>query len=481
MCKRNLILLVLTLNSIFAKKPNILFIAVDDLVPNLGCYNDFVSISPNIDHLASMGTTFLHAQCQWPVCGPSRASIMSGLRPESSGVMDLKTKWREANPKIVSLPQYLKKFGYFTTGTGKIYDYRCVENKQTMDEESWSEAFIFMPSNPRTDVARKASNAAKRPYKSLAVNNYDGPLTNFPDYRIVQKGIERMRERAESKQPFFLAVGFKKPHLPFLSPTKFWNLYKREGFKIQPYQQKSTHNSGFGYWKMSEIRTYQPIPRIGSGNSFPEDLQKKLIHGYYACVSWVDSLVGMLIQELETLGLQKNTIVILWGDHGFHLGDKGLWGKHTPFENASRTPLIIVDPRINNKNSKTESPAELTDIYPTLCELVGIPIPNSLEGVSLVSALKNKNVKPRKGAITLYKSKGAYGYSIRNERYRYIEWIDLKTKKVVGKDLFDYALDPYESENLAKNKDYLDILLKMTSILHEDTRGWKVLEKSLNQ
>lgn len=486
--KTHYILLFLVLNLVAQAKPNVLFIAIDDLVPRLGVYGDEVAKSPHIDRLASKGTTFLNAQCQYPVCGPSRASIMSGLRPESAGVLDLKTKWREANPDIVSIPQYLKEYGYFTTGTGKIYDYRCVDDPEIMDKESWSEAFSFKPGNSSKDVEQKGKREARERQKSIKGYKYtysevaaapENDLVDFRDYRTAQEGIKRMRKCAASGEPFFLAVGFAKPHLPFHAPKKYWDLYEREAFEIHPFQEKAAGNSGLGYGNSGELRYYEPIPTDIDAKEFPVSLQKELIHGYYACVSYIDALVGMLYDELESLQIADNTIVVLWSDHGFHLGDHAQWAKNTPFEQAVRSPLIIVDPRQISKGAKTTSPAELTDVFPTLCELLDLPLPDFLEGKSLAPVLSDPAIKPRDGAVTVLKHGTRVGYSVRNDRYRYIEWVHENTKARLGRDLFDYAKDPYETKNLVEDSEYTEILKNMTAILHNDTRGLKVLEQSL--
>ena len=471
--------------STLASEPmNILFIAVDDLVPRLGVYGDTVAQSPRIDALAALGTTFLHAQTQYPVCGPSRASLMSGLRPESVGVLDLETPWRDASPSLISLPQYLKdSHGYFTTGTGKILDYRNVADPNTMDEESWSEPFDPSPGTSPDDVERKGRTTVTAPYVNHVTAAPEDPLDNFPDYRIAQDGIDRLRERAAADEPFFLAVGFKKPHLPFFAPDEYWALYNRDDFTIHPFQMRAADNSGYGYGNSYEIRNYEPIPsdpNIVPASDFSEDLQKELIHGYYACVSYIDALVGMLLDELEALNLQDDTIIVLWGDHGFHLGDLGQWAKNTPFEQAARVPLIIVDPTRSNQVATTTAPAELTDIYPTLCELVGVPLPDFLEGKSLLPALDDPAAKPREGAVTVHHIPDKIGYSIRNERYRYIEWISEIDKTVVGRDLFDYETDPYEQQNLIDDPAYVATMEMMTDMLHNDTAGLLLLQESLS-
>ena len=464
-------------------QPNVLFIAVDDLVPALGCYGDKRVISPNIDKLASQGTTFIRAQCQWPVCGPSRASVMSGLRPETTGVMNLKTKWRQSNPDIVSLPEHLKKHGYFTTGTGKIYDRRCVDSVKLMDKESWSEPYTTSPGGyPKGDADIRAKKECPEGWRKIASIAYDLEMENFQDYRIAQHGLKLMRERASKEKPFFLAVGFKKPHLPFVSPKKYWNMYDHNSIEVNEFQEHAANHSGYGPPDMNEIRSYHPFPK--EGNDVPIEVQKQLIHGYFSCVTFIDDMIGELLNELESLGLKEDTIVVLWGDHGFHLGDHGYWGKHSTFEQASRVPLIIVDPRMGKAGQKTVSPAEFTDVFPTLCELTGVPTLEQLQGVSLVPVMKDPVVKVREGATTLYKSmgkNGASGYSYRTDRYRYIEWIHRYSKKVVGRDLFDYEKDPLEKQSLANEPQYSNMIKELAEGLYSDAKGWKLLSESLKK
>jgi arylsulfatase A-like enzyme len=406
---------------------------------------------------------------------------MSGLRPEATGVLNLRTKWRESNPDIVALPEYLKSHGYFTTGTGKIYDRRCVDSEETMDEESWSEPYTRIPGGyPKDDADIRAKSQCPEGWNKIASIAYDTKMEDFQDDRIANHGIKLMRERATDGQPFFLAVGFKKPHLPFVSPQKYWDMYDHDSIEIHEFQQHAAESSGYGPPGMNEIRTYYPFPK--EGNDVPVEVQKQLIHGYLSCVTFIDDMIGRLLNELETLKLKENTIVVLWGDHGFHLGDHGYWGKHSTFEQAARVPLIIVDPRLNKGGQKTVSPAELTDVFPTLCELTGVPALDQLQGVSLVPVLKDPVVKVRDAATTLYKStgkKGALGYSCRTERYRYIEWINRDSGKVVGRDLFDYEKDPSEKRSLANDPEYAQVLEDMAKILHNDIAGWKTLQRSL--
>ena len=445
--------------------PNVLFIAVDDLKPLLGTYGYEHVQSPRIDKLAEQGTVFLNAACQFPVCGPSRASILTGLRPESTGVLNLKTKMRDVNPDVLTLPQHFKNNGYITAGVGKIFDPRCVDSRQQGDAPSWS-----LPYNESPD-----SDVPMMPKSRQVTASHDLPDEAFPDGRILKGGIERLREVSAAEEPFFLAVGFKKPHLPFVAPKRFWDRYDPEAIELAAFQEKAKDNSGYGYWNSNETRSYDGVPDEGD---IPEDVQRNMIHGYLACISWVDTLIGQLLDELDALGETDNTIIVLWGDHGFHLGDHGLWGKHTAFEEAVRAPLVIVDPR-NGKKIVTSAPVEFTDVFPTLCELAGLELPDQLQGVSLAACLETNSAFPREVSTAIYKSRGAFGYSVRDVRYRYIEWISNKSAKVVGRDLFDFEKDPLGKQNMAGKKAYADVVDRMSAQLHASAAGWKLLQESL--
>lgn len=428
-------------------RPNVLFIALDDLKPTIGAFGDKLAKTPNMDRLAAGGTVFHNAYAQWPVCGPSRASLMTALRPESTGVMDLKTNMRAKDPNVLALPQYFKQQGYATTGVGKIYDPRCVDDRKLQDAPSWSIPYADLPyEQVRFENAKKVV---------MAPNVAD---TELLDGQIAKRGVELLRQLSKDGKPFFLGVGFKKPHLPFIAPKKYWDLYQREQFTLAPHQGGIANDSGYATHDSNEFRGYEGVPKTGP---IPEELQREAMHGYYACVSYVDAQVGLLLKELETLGLMKNTIIVLWGDHGFHLGDHGMWGKHSTLENATRVPLIIRAPQAS-KTAQTKAPVELADMFPTLCELAGLAVPKQLHGRSLAPVLQGKRDSVREGAITVFRNKGALGYSFRTSRYRYTEWIG-KFGKPVARELYDYESDPLEKVNVVgetKNAALVDKLAK---------------------
>ncbi len=440
------------------KKPNVLFISVDDLNTTLGCYGNQVVKSPQIDKLASQGTVFTNNHCQQALCGPSRASVLSGLRPDDGKIWELFTKVRTANPDIVSLPQLLREHGYETAGSGKVYDGSTVDDKR--DSLSWSIPFV-KPKGTRWQLNKEKEQLNK---KNVPTEAPDLPESEFLDAKIVDEGLNLMNQMAKGDKPFFLAVGIKKPHLPFVAPKKYWDLYKREDISIAEVQDWPKSIPAFHFQPSWELRSgYAPIPK---DDPLPVDMQKELKHGYYACVSHADNQVGRLLDRLDELGLRDHTIVVLWSDHGYHLGDHKMWNKFTNLEYATSTPLIISAPGYKPYN-KTISPTELVDIYPTICDLVGIDYPYKMGGVSLKPILNNGNEKVKNIAMTqyhrTYKGIKLEGYSIRTERYRYTEWVkemfkstDVKydPENVYASEFYDYEYDPLEQKNLIKEEKY---------------------------
>lgn len=498
-----------SLNAQQKQKPNVLFIAIDDLKPILGCYGDEIVKTPNIDRLAKMGTVFLSNYCQQAVCGPTRASLMTGKRPDYTKVWDLKTRMRDINPDIISIPQYFASQGYSTQGIGKVYDSRCVDKE--LDKPSWTVPYC------KTDESYYAPN-----YGEPALGRYQLPETKALATKYINESLEKGMKKSEANEyamskirpttecmdvpdnayndganalqakdilislskkstPFFMAVGFAKPHLPFVAPKQYWDLYKRENMPLAPFQEKSKNAVDVAYHNAGEIAAYSDIPEVvsvtdqkGYGITLPVDKQKELIHGYYAAVSYTDAQVGILLKTLDSLGLSKNTIIVLWGDHGWHLGDHNLWCKHTNFEQATHAPLIISSPNI--KSSKTTGQSEFVDVFPTLCDLAGLSIPNGLDGVSLTPLMKNPTSSVKEFSVSQYPRSGGdpetsrlgyapakvMGYSIRNSQYRYTVWMknDFRSSQpyssdlVLGEELYDYKLDPLEKENVVNDKKY---------------------------
>ena len=434
-----------------APRENVLFIAIDDLKPTLGCYGDKLAITPSIDRIAKRGTVFLNAQCQWPVCGPTRASLMTSLRPEAVGVMDLKTSMRALKSDVLTLPQHFKNSGYATTGVGKIYDPRCVDDRATLDAPSWSISFS------KPSYKGMKYDGVKR--FALSVDVRDDELT---DGQIGLRGVSLLRELQELDQPFFLAVGFKKPHLPLVAPKKYWDMYQRDRFSLASHRGGIGNASGFSIHDSKEFRGYEGIPSAGE---ISKELQLEAIHGYYACASFIDAQIGLLVDELQKLGLKESTTIVLWGDHGFHLGDHGMWGKHSTLEQAARVPLIVC-PAKGHAIPESSSPVEFIDLFPTLCDATGIPIPEGLSGRSLMPIVSGEAKKVRDGAITVFKSHGSIVYSYRTERYRYTEWIS--KANTVAAELFDYEKDPLETTNQIDNPEYSKLCKQLARQLRVD-------------
>ncbi|MDF7824057.1 sulfatase-like hydrolase/transferase [Pontiellaceae bacterium B12227] len=477
-------------------KPNVLFIAIDDINPIIGAYGNALIQTPNMDALAARGMVFENAHCQWAVCGPSRASLMTGLMPEQGGVMGF-TKMRgisadgqRDNAKgltnLVTIPQYFIEQGYETAASGKINDFRCVgsinpdgtinEDGGTVDDPpSWSLGYANSSGVGSTTAIRTTDSKNVK----LAAESVDQPASNFTDGVAATLGIARLNTLAAGGKPFFLGVGFKKPHLPFLAPKSSWDLYDRNDFTPHPFQTEMENATTYTFNNIKEMRTSYYLETNGSGQALPitdsilpDDQQKTLLHGYYACISHVDEQVGRLLDELEALGLHTNTIVVLWGDHGFHLGDHNEWGKHTNLEQATRVPFIISAP--GYAPGKTAAPVGLLDIYPTLCELAGLPIPEQaggrpLSGRSLVPIIGNPAARVQIGIMNHYGSNN-YGYAYRTERYRFTEWIN-SSGTVLARELYDYQTDPMETVNLAAYPEYAALMYQFSIASRSDAEA----------
>lgn len=487
-------------------KPNILFIAVDDLKPLLGCYGDSIAKTPNIDQLARKGAVFTSGYCQVAVSGPTRVSLLTGMYPDEVRVWGMRSQgdnFRLNNPSLISLPQNFKDNGYETVGIGKIFDDRTVDKGN--DTPSWSVPFMdhrlyFDAKYPRPFSDRYQSpdtwalvekyRAAYRTTGGSSSGEYayikskvlpstdcaDVPDRAYSDGAITEGAIQFLNHY-DTFKPLFLAVGFHRPHLPFAAPKKYWDLYNRAELPLAKFRATAADSPKIAYvtpGNYQEIADYSDIPPLMSFTDIgtpilPEVKQRELIHAYYASVSYVDAQIGKIIEVLKQKGMDKNTIVVLWGDHGFHLGDHNLWGKATNFENATRVPFIIYNPQLAPNEIKT--PVEFVDFYPTLCEMAAIPKPAQLKGKSLLPLIKNEelNLNHYKYAVSQY-ARGAYmGYSIRDQKYRYTIWVSwsgkqydlalhelplMDTTKVFAEELYDYVSDPNETQNVVKQAIY---------------------------
>lgn len=483
------------------KKYNVLFIAVDDLKPDIGSFGFAETKTPNIDKLSQSSTVFTKAYCQQAVCGPTRASLLTGVRPDKTQVWDLQTPIRDKNPNIVTLPQFFKSNGYQTIGMGKIFDPRSVD--KSSDELSWS-----VPYKKKFPLAKGYENLAFETYQAAdkkemeqkgikmgggedakseaktSTECLDVPDDAYMDGAMANYAVEQINGLKTATTPFFLAVGFKKPHLPFVAPKKYWDLYDRSKVSLAAWQQPSINGPEIAYHNSGEMRSFNDIVPVGGGAKkdllkIDEAKQRELIHGYYACISYIDAQIGKLVEALKANGLDKNTIIVIWGDHGWHLGDHSLWNKHSNFEQATRAPILFSVPGLTNGKEYTQ-PAEFVDIYPTLCELNGLPVAAYLDGKSLVPALKNNTVIIKDYAISQYPrgaGKGArefMGYSLRNNQYRFTEWVgnhfntakQFSAADIVGLELYDLINDPNETTNLASDPKMKKIVDELSVKLH---------------
>ncbi len=460
------------------RKPNILFIAVDDLRPELGCYGPTPVQSPHIDRLARSGMLFDRAYCQQAVCAPSRASLMTGLRPDTLGITDLSTFIRDRIPDVVTLPQNFIQHGYQAEAFGKIYH---VSHGNRNDELSWTAPWwnagkdfyvteenqrLFWENRQRSEAEKKAGQPRSGSSTGPSYENADKPDSHYVDWKIADRALSAMRRLHFSDTPFFLAVGFVKPHLPFVAPQRYWDLYDPEAIEIPENDAWPADAPLFARTNWGELRNYVGIPPKGP---LDEDMARKLIHGYYACVSFVDAQVGRLLDELEALGIADNTIVVLWGDHGFKIGEFGAWCKHTNFELDTRVPLIVSAPQAKAKGGRTKALVELLDIYPTLCELAGIAAPPELEGRSFAPLLDEPDQAWKPAAFSQYPrrhdGKKLMGYSLRSPRYRYTEWRDAEERELVERELYDLQNDELETENIAKLPGSQDVIERLQALM----------------
>lgn len=442
---------------------NVLFITIDDLRPQLGCYGDETVKTPNIDQLASRGVLFERAYCQQALCGPSRASFLTGQRPGKIGVRDLHVHFRDVKPGIVTLPQLFKNNGYETMGLYKVFHLVGFDPDgfgNMNDTASWTVP-LWLPSRsawgPYGDSIFQADYAEHLEKGPIGYGNiprslaYEAPEvvdSMLSDGEAAQQAIRYIKKYKD--QRFFIAVGFYKPHLPFVAPKKYWDLYSSDDITLPDNQYPPKGAPAYAVASNRELRSYVNIPDEGE---FDESLKKNLLHGYMASISYIDQQVGLLLDELENQDLSDNTIVVVMGDHGYHIGEHSMWcKKHTNFEMAVRAPLIIYVPD-KDRGYKTHSLTEFLDVYPTLAELCGLDYPEDLDGKSLLPVFENPDTTVHQVAFSSYPRGPGLGITMRTDRYRLTEWRDKKGTPV-SYELYDHQLDPNENVNKASDPDY---------------------------
>ncbi len=523
-----LFLLLVCTGSLAADQPNILFIAVDDLRPELGCYESPIAITPNLDALAKDGLLFNRAYCQQAICRPSRASLMTGARPETTGLFHNYVSLRELQPDILTLPQHLIAHGYETTYLGKIF-----HQGDTDEENSWSRAPVkglkgvkkpagpyALPENNKMkadnlkEMLAKYGEAARLGLAAgPAYEKADVADTAYIDGYNTQLAIATMKEMAANKdKPFFLGMGYKLPHLNWCAPTKYWDLYDPATIPMASETHPPQNGAAMGLHASFELRTRAGIPKTGP---IGPELSRTLKHAYLASTSYVDAQIGLMVKALEEAGVRDNTIIVVWGDHGWHLGDMGVWGKATNYEIATRVPLMIWTPNRKTRGVKTDALVELVDIFPTLCDLAGVPKPDHLEGQSFVPLLDKPNQQWKTAVFSQYPnpalrewaanplSQGMretwfgplikeveeriiaqqgdkwdrelfeqhlMGYTMRTGRYRLVLWRDHRDPKAepIFVELFDHENDPEETKNVAGEHPKL-----VKQLTDQMNAGWK--------
>ncbi|MCB1225940.1 MAG: sulfatase [Verrucomicrobiales bacterium] len=486
-------------------KPNVLFIAIDDLRPEMGCYGNAEVKTPNLDRLASTGLRLDRAYCQYAICGPSRASLLTGLRPDTLKIEEIDTFFRNTVPDVVTLPQHFKANGYESLYVGKVF-----HPGQTDDDISWSRPVRQPPRGSEyqlpesLEVMKKRRQEAEAKYGKEAQlqgmsagpawESAEAPDSAYPDCKTADAAIATLREVKD--KPFFLGVGFIKPHLPFVAPKKYFDLYDPATLTLTDTPNPPKDGPAIARHSSFELRTRTRVPTAGP---IDEPTSRELLRAYYACASFVDAQIGRVLAELDSLGLRENTIIVVWGDHGWHLGEYGIWGKATNYEVATRVPLIVSAPEMKAAGRGSKALVEFVDVYPTLCELAGLQKPAHLQGKSFAPLLTDPEQKWKDAAFSQFPSpalrewaarplsdamRGSYfspvikdveaqlakehgdrydaqlfnndlmGYSIRTDRYRYTAWVDRRspTGTPFAEELYDHESDSHETVNVAAER-----------------------------
>jgi arylsulfatase A-like enzyme len=441
-----LILLCVSIAHAAETKPNILFIAIDDLRPELGCYGSPQAKTPHIDKLASAGTLFTRAYCQVPVCGASRASLMTGIHPTRSRFVGFSAKAEEDAPGAMTLPEVFRNAGYTTLSRGKIFHHKTDTQDRSWSEPAWRPVDKMYGNDPETK-----RHISKTKERGRIFESPDVPDNAYSDGKIAEKTIEQLRQFKQSGKPFFIATGFFKPHLPFYAPKKYWDLYDRDKIDIAD----NRHRPKDAPKELSGSNEYSSYHLAGYDvNS--EEFHRMMRHGYLACVSYVDKLTGDILAELDALGLAENTIIVLWGDHGFHLGEHNFWGKHNTMHLSTRVPLIVKAP--GKKAGKTSSIVETSDIFPTLCALAGLSTPETVQGRDFSALLEDPSKPFREAAYSRYIG----GDAVITPTLSYTSYNRGKSQM-----LYDLEKDPDENINVANHPEYSETLRRMSDLLKQ--------------
>lgn len=466
-------------------RPNVLFIAVDDLRPELGCYGNTRIISPHIDRLARAGMRFDRAYCQQPICMASRASLMTGYRPDHAHIYNCDSVV-SLIPNAHTLNKHFEQNGYQIWATGKIYHYGQDHEAQFGDrhvnpEGQWKgRGYLAEDSIRQMQAYAKAYDKIRggdSNGRGPAFESPDVPDNAYADGARTDLAITQLRRFQNTAKPFFMAVGYSKPHLPFNAPKKYWDLYSEDDIQLADNPFLPRGATEFTPYQFGELRNYYGIPK--DDKVLPDDLSRKLKHGYYACATYIDAQIGRLLDALDQLKMRDNTVIVLWGDHGWKLGEHGMWCKHTTFELDCRVPMILSVPGMKHAGAATQAMSEFVDIYPTLCQLCGLELPGHLQGDSLEPVLNDPQVNWHRAAFTVWPKRYRrdpdrviMGYTIACGQYRYTEWTHRKSGQVLARELYDHAVDPAENENIVNAPGMEATVERMSQILDKG-QGWR--------
>ena len=438
---------------------NILFISIDDLRTELNCYGASHIKSPNIDRLATQGVRFENAHVQQAICMASRASIMTGIRPEKHGIYT-GLAVDDVLPETLTINKYFEQNGYNIASCGKIYHYKIDTKKQFGENEIKSKGTWTGRGYVTPEAIEKITLNAKYnrgpAYEFAPVND-----TIYKDGLNTQNALKKMEELSKENVPFFLSVGLSKPHLPFVAPKKYWDMYPSSTIKITDIRERPKNGYNKAIRTGGELKNYYGMPELF--NEIDDNLALTLRRAYYACISYADAQVGKLLDKLEALGIRNKTIVILWSDHGYKLGDYNSWCKWSNMHLDTNIPLIFSIPE-GKRNSVSKTPVAALDIYPTLVELNGLQKPNHLDGKSIVTLLKNPEIQMERVVFSIWPinrneyKKTIIGYAAKTARFNYVEWIKIGSGEIVSRELFDHHKDPNETLNLIDNTEYAETI-----------------------
>ena len=443
------------------RKPNVLFIPIDDLRPQLCCYGREQMVSPNIDRVAHDGVVFTRSFCQVPVCGATRASLLTGVRPARDRFTNYFTWADEDLPGALTLPEHFRNHGYVTLSNGKVFHHREDAAERSWSEDPWHPRIEAKESWRNYALAENQAHDVAHDRRGPPFECADVPDNAYFDGQTADRSVADLHRLAKQDQPFFLAAGFLKPHLPFNAPKTYWDYYRRDEIEPadNPFRPQDAPDQAIHNW--GELRAYFDVPKEGPVS---EEMARSLIHGYYAATSFTDAQVGRLLDTLDELDLRENTVVVLWGDHGWQLGEHSLWCKHCNFETSLNAPLIVRAPWMAGER-RCDALVEFADVYPTLCELAGLPQPDHLEGTSVVPLMEEPGRSWKPAAFSRYNA----GDSIRTDRHLYTEWTD-DEGSLTARMLYDHEADPDENVNISEAPENAALVAELSEALR---RGWE--------